>query len=39
MNIRHDNRKKVGADRIVDAVAVIEAYGGPLVVIDFGTAH
>ena len=38
MNIRYDNPKEVGADRIVNAVAAYEAYGGPLVVIDFGTA-
>lgn len=38
MNIRYDNPKEVGADRIVNAIAAYELYGGPLVVIDFGTA-
>ena len=33
-----DNPKEIGADRIVNAVAAIEHYGGPVVVIDFGTA-
>ena len=33
-----DNPKEVGADRIVNAVAAIEEYKGPLIVIDFGTA-
>lgn len=32
------NPKEVGADRIVDAVAGYEIYGGPLIVVDFGTA-
>jgi type III pantothenate kinase len=38
MNIRVDNPKEVGADRIVNAIAAYEAYSGPLVIIDFGTA-
>lgn len=33
-----DNPRQVGADRIVDIVAAFEQYGGPLIVIDFGTA-
>ncbi len=33
-----DNPKEVGADRIVNAVAGIEEYGGPLIIVDFGTA-
>lgn len=33
-----DNPHEVGADRIVNAVAAIEAYGAPVVVLDFGTA-
>lgn len=36
--IKYDNPKQVGADRIVNAVAAHAKYGGPLVVIDFGTA-
>jgi type III pantothenate kinase len=33
-----DHPDEVGADRLVNAVAVFERYGGPSVVIDFGTA-
>jgi len=36
--IQYDNPREVGADRIVNAVAAIEEYGGPLILIDFGTA-
>jgi type III pantothenate kinase len=32
------NPKEIGADRIVDAVAAFELYGGPVIVCDFGTA-
>lgn len=32
------NPQQIGADRIVDAVAAYELYGGPVLVIDFGTA-
>ncbi|MED4953404.1 type III pantothenate kinase [Paenibacillus macerans] len=38
LNLRYENPREVGADRIVNAVAAIEHYGGPLVVVDFGTA-
>lgn len=38
INIRYDNPKEVGADRIINAVAGYEIYGGPLIIIDFGTA-
>lgn len=38
MNIKYDNPKEVGADRIVNAVAGFAKYGGPLIIIDFGTA-
>ena len=38
MNIKYDNPKEVGADRIVNAVAAYEQYGGPIIVVDFGTA-
>ncbi len=38
MRILYDNPNEVGADRIVNAVAGHEKYGGPLVVVDFGTA-
>ena len=38
IRIRIDNPKELGADKIVDAVAAHEIYGGNLIVIDFGTA-
>lgn len=38
ISIRTDNPKEVGADRIVDIVAGHNIYGGPAIVIDFGTA-
>ena len=38
MNIKTDNPKEVGADRIVNAVAAGKIYSGPLVIVDFGTA-
>ena len=38
INIKYDNTKELGADRIVNAVAAFEQYGGPVIVIDFGTA-
>lgn len=36
--IRTDNPREVGADRIINCVAAYELYGGPCMVIDFGTA-
>ena len=36
--VKYDNPKQVGADRIVNAVATLKKYGGPAIVIDFGTA-
>ena len=38
LNIKYDNPKQVGADRIVNAVAAIEKYRAPMIIIDFGTA-
>lgn len=38
ITILYDNRQEVGADRIANAVAGFEIYGGPLIVVDFGTA-
>lgn len=38
MKIKYDNPKEVGADRIVNAVAAYERYGGPCIIIDIGTA-
>jgi type III pantothenate kinase len=38
MPIAYDNPHEVGADRIVNGLAAFEQYGGPVVVVDFGTA-
>ncbi len=38
MPVQYDNPSEVGADRIVNAVAAFEKYGGPCIVVDFGTA-
>jgi type III pantothenate kinase len=38
ISIQTDNPKEVGADRIVNALAAFDKYGGPCLVIDFGTA-
>ncbi len=38
INIRYQNPKEVGTDRIVNAVAGYELYGGPLIIVDMGTA-
>jgi type III pantothenate kinase len=38
MPVHYDNPAEVGADRIVNAVAAIEKYGSPCVIVDFGTA-
>ncbi len=38
IKIATTNPREVGADRIVDAVAAYEIYGGPVMVIDYGTA-
>lgn len=38
LNIKMDNPKTVGSDMIVDAVAGIQEYGAPLLIIDMGTA-
>ena len=38
LQISYDNPRDVGADRIVDAVAAIELYGPPIIIVDFGTA-
>ncbi|MBR5155503.1 MAG: type III pantothenate kinase [Clostridia bacterium] len=39
LNIRYDNPREVGADRIVNAVGAIHKYGTPVVIVDFGTAN
>ena len=38
MPVHYDNPQEVGADRIVNGVAAFEKFGGPCVVVDFGTA-
>lgn len=38
MAIHYDNPLEVGADRIANSVAAFEKYGGPCIVVDFGTA-
>jgi type III pantothenate kinase len=39
MPVLYDNPKEVGADRIANAVGVYDLYGGPSVIVDFGTAN
>ena len=38
IRIATENPRQIGADRIVDAVAAYGLYGGPVIVVDFGTA-
>jgi type III pantothenate kinase len=38
IKIKTDNPAELGADRLVNAAAAFQAYGGPILVIDFGTA-
>ena len=38
LNILYDNPRELGADRIVSAIAAHALYGGPCIVVDFGTA-
>ena len=38
LNIKYENPREVGADRIVNAVAGIHEYGSPFIIVDFGTA-
>jgi type III pantothenate kinase len=38
VKVRYENPRDVGADRIANALAAYTKYGGPIVVIDFGTA-
>ena len=38
VRILYDNPRDVGADRIVDAAAAMKLYGGPVIVVDMGTA-
>jgi type III pantothenate kinase len=38
LSIKYDSPREIGADRVVNAVAGYHKYGGPLIIIDFGTA-
>src|ERR1700694_276608 len=38
MPVHYDNPQEVGADRIVNSVAAFDKYGGPCIIVDFGTA-
>ena len=38
INILYENPRELGSDRIVNAVAAFDLYGGPIITIDFGTA-
>jgi len=38
MPVHYDNPAEVGADRIVNGVAAFDKYGGPCIIVDFGTA-
>ncbi len=38
ISVKYENPKEIGADRIADAVAAVELYKPPLIVVDFGTA-
>ena len=38
INIKYENPREVGADKIVNAVAALKLYGGSLIIVDFGTA-
>jgi type III pantothenate kinase len=38
MPVLYDDPREVGADRVVNAIAAFEKYGGPCIIVDFGTA-
>lgn len=38
INIKYENPREVGADRIANSIGALEKYGGPLIIVDFGTA-
>jgi type III pantothenate kinase len=38
VSVRTDNPKEVGSDRIMNALAAVHLYGGPAIVVDFGTS-
>lgn len=38
INIKYENPREVGADRIANSIAAYYKYGGPVIIVDFGTA-
>jgi type III pantothenate kinase len=38
ISIKYEDPREVGADRIVNTVAALKLYGGPVIIVDFGTA-
>jgi type III pantothenate kinase len=38
LTLRYDNPAEIGSDRIVNAAAAFHRYGGPVIIVDFGTA-
>lgn len=38
IGVRYPDKKQIGADRLANAVGVVELYGAPAIVVDFGTA-
>ena len=38
INIKYENPREVGTDKIVNAVGALKLYGGPVIIVDFGTA-
>ena len=38
INIKYENPREVGADKIANAVGALKLYGGPVIIVDFGTA-
>ena len=38
ITLAYDNPREIGADRIVNAAAAFKRFGGPLIIVDFGTA-
>ncbi len=38
INIKYENPRDVGTDKIVNAVGALKLYGGPVIIVDFGTA-
>ena len=38
LNIKYENPREVGSDRIVNAIATLDLYKAPCIIVDFGTA-